>query len=70
MKISKFKPLSNKEYILTDQCYWEQLTEEQRMKYNPYNKYRTPHGIQLVDPETGTIVNLLSGSIIKIIKSK
>lgn len=70
MKKSKFEPVPNKEYILTDQCYWNQLSEEEKMKYNPYDKTRAPHGIQLVDPENGTIVNLLSGSIIKVIKSK
>lgn len=63
---NKLKPIENKEYILTDQCFWEQEPPE---NYNPYDKTRKPHGIQLVDIETGTVVNLLSGSIIKVVKS-
>lgn len=66
----KFIPIKDKEYIITDQCFWQGLTEEEKKQYNPYDKKRAPHGVQLVDPDTGTIVNLLSGSIIKIVKSK
>lgn len=68
-KKNKFNPIDGKEYILTDQCYWKQMTDVEREAYNPYDKDRAPHGIQLVDRETGTVVNLLSGSIVKIIKS-
>lgn len=64
----KFVPVEKeKEYILTDSCYF---IANPPSTYNPYDSKRTPHGIQLVDVETGTIVNLLSGSIIKVIKSK
>lgn len=68
--MSKYEPRKDKEYLVTDQCYWETLTPEEREKYNPYDKDRFPHGICLIDPETGTLVNLLSGSIIKVIKAK
>lgn len=62
----KFQPINDKEYMLTDSCYF---VANPPSDYNPYDKKRTPHGIQLVDVKTGTIVNLLSGSIIKVIKS-
>lgn len=67
---SKFKPRKGKRYIVTDQCFWQQLTDEERKAYNPYDKKRAPHGIQLVDAETGTVVNLLSGSIVEIVDAK
>lgn len=67
---NKFKPLQDKEYILTDMCFWEPLTDEEKENYNPYDKTRTPHGVNLIDAETGTVVNLLSGSVVKIIKAK
>lgn len=63
----KFTPLPNKTYLVTDQCFWNSLTEEEKEKYNPYDKTRAPHSVQLVDCETGTIVNLPSGSFIQII---
>lgn len=58
----------NKEYILTDQCSWKELSEAEQKNYNPYDKTRHPHCAHLVDTETGTIVNVPSGSIIKITK--
>ena len=66
---NKYTPQQDKEYILTDQCYWQQLSSEEQEAYNPYDSNRAPHGVSLVDPETGTIVNILSGSIIKVIKT-
>jgi hypothetical protein len=62
----KFDPVPDKEYILTDSCYFQ---TNPTSNYNPYDKTRSPHGVQLVDIKTGTVVNLLSGSIIKVIKS-
>lgn len=67
---NKFDPEKGRQYLLTDQCFWEQFTPEEREKYNPYDKKRSPHSIQLVCLETGTIVNLKSGSIITVIESK
>lgn len=63
----KFKPLPEKEYIITDECYWEMNPPK---NYNPYDKTRKPHAVSLVDPETGTVVRLKSGSIIKVVKAK
>ena len=63
----KFKPLPEKHYLVTDQCFWMEHPPE---NYNPLDPKRTPHSIQLVDMETGTVVNLLSGSIIKVIEPK
>jgi hypothetical protein len=68
-KKDKFVPRADREYVVTDQCFWKELSEEEWKEYNPYDKKRAPHCIQLVDPETGTIVNLISGSRIKVIKS-
>lgn len=62
----KFIPVDGKEYLVTDQCFWKVLKHPE--KYNPYDKTRAPHSIQLVDQDTGTVVNLPSGSIIKIVK--
>lgn len=66
----KFTPIENREYIVTDQCFWENLSPEERMKYNPYDTKRAPHSISLVDAETGTIVNLESGSRVRIVRTK
>ena len=63
---NKFIPKKDKEYLLTDQCMWEMETVDD---YNPYDDKRKPHILQLVDPISGTIVNLKSGSLIKIIKA-
>ena len=65
---NKFTPRNDKEYIVTDQCFWEPMSDEERNAYNPYDPKRAPHSLQLVCIKTGTIVNLPSGSIIKIIK--
>jgi hypothetical protein len=66
--IDKFTPLPDKEYIVTDQCFYETMTPKEQANYNPYDKKRAPHSLNLVDAQTGTIVNLPSGSIIKIVK--
>jgi hypothetical protein len=63
----KFAPLPEKRYLVTDQCFW--MTNKPK-NYNPLDPKRAPHSIQLVDVETGTIVNLQSGSIIKVIEAK
>ena len=63
----KFIPKQDREYIVTDQCMWE---ADVPTDYNPFDPKRKPHAISLVDKETGTIVNLESGSIIKIVKAK
>lgn len=68
--INKFIPVPDKEYIVTDQCGWEMLTEDEQCDYNPYDKSRKPHAVQLVDAETGTVVQLESGSIVKIVKAR
>jgi hypothetical protein len=62
----KFIPVKKMRYLVTDQCFFKPL--EKPELYNPYDKTRAPHSIQLVDVETGTIVNLPSGSIIEVIK--
>lgn len=67
---TKYTPKKNKEYIVTDQCFWKQLGEEEQKKYNPYSKDRHPHTIQLVDPETGTVVDLPSGSRVIVVSTK
>lgn len=64
----KFTPLPAKEYIVTDQCFWKPMTDKERSAYNPYDKDRLPHAIQLVDAATGTMVNLPSGSVIKVVR--
>lgn len=63
---NKFLPVKDKEYIVTDQCMWEC---EPHKDYNPYDIKRKPHAIHLVDKETGTIVLLYSGSVVKISKA-
>lgn len=68
--MTKFEPIKEKEYMVTDECFWKKLSKEEMETYNPYDKNRLPHGVGLIDVETGTMVNLLSGSIIKIVKSR
>jgi len=68
--MSKFHPIKGKEYILSDQCFWETLSEEEQAEYNPYDKTRKPHAVSLMDAETGTLVNLVSGSRIIIVEAK
>lgn len=57
------KKAKEKEYIVTDQCWFEEHGIE---NYNPYDRTRKPHAVTLVDVETGTIVLLYSGSKVKI----
>lgn len=63
----KFIPKKDHEYLVTDQCFWQ---SEELDDYNPLHPERYPHTMQLVDRDSGTIVNLPSGSIIKIVKIK
>lgn len=59
--------MEDKEYIVTDQCmYWEGDAPE---GYNS-DPNRKPHAISLVDPETGTIQNVLSGTRVRIVKAR
>jgi len=57
----KTKP---KEFLLTDQCFFEE--QGGGKDYNP-DLSRKPHAVTLVDPVTGTIRLLKSGSRIAII---
>ncbi len=66
----KFTPVVDRDYLVTDHCGWEELTEDEKQKYNPYDGSRSPHAVQLIDQETGTVVHLLSGSIVRIVKSR
>lgn len=61
---NKHKPLQEKRYMLTDQCFWEQNPPKD---YNPLDPKRTPHAVTLVDVDSGSIVILKSGSIIQVI---
>lgn len=58
-------PVKEKEYMITDQCFWK---IHPRKDYNPLDPERSPHSISLVDVATGTLVQLESGSIIKVVK--
>jgi len=60
----KWEPKEQREYIITDSCFWETTPPED---YNPHDIKRAPHTIQLVDKVSGTMVNLPSGSVIKVI---
>lgn len=62
--IAKGVPIVDKEYVVTDECYWISNAPED---YNPYDKTRKPHAVSIVDIDTGTVVLLKSGSIIKVI---
>ena len=53
-----------KEFLLTDQCFFEE--DGGGKDYNPDPK-RKPHAVTLVDPVSGTIRLLKSGSRIAII---
>lgn len=66
-KADKFLPIHEKEYLITDQCFWETNPPE---NYNPLDPKRTPHSVTLVDVETGSIALLKSGSIIKVIEAR
>lgn len=56
--------MTEKEYIVTDECYWQ---DEKPEDYNPSDPNRKPHFITIVDLETGSVTKLGSGSRIKII---
>ena len=57
--------MENRKYIITDDCAF--LKEKD---YPNKNKKRNPHFITIVDIENWTVIELKSGSIIKIIKQK
>jgi hypothetical protein len=63
----KFNPVAGRRYLVTDQCLYEQ---EPPADYNPLDPNRARHMVQLVDMESGTIVNLMSGSTVEIIEAK
>lgn len=63
----KFIPKKDAEYIVTDSCFWN---EEAPDDYNPLDETRFPHYMQLVDKKSGTMVNLPSGSVVKVVKVK
>ena len=48
-----------RKYILTDSCF-----------FHNNKKSRSKHWIELVDIETGEVLNLKSGSIVQIVKRK
>lgn len=62
----KWEPQLDREYIITDSCFWETNPPED---YNPHDSERAPHTVQLVDKSNGTVVNLPSGSTIKIVST-
>lgn len=62
----KFIPLPEREYLVTDQCLYEM---EPPKEYNPLDPKRAPHIVQLVDTKTGTVVNLKSGSVVRIVST-
>lgn len=64
---AKLRPIKDKKYLLTDQCFWEANPPE---NYNPLDPKRKPHAITLVDIETGSVVMLQSGSIVKVVETK
>lgn len=63
----KFNPVAGRKYLVTDQCLYEQ---EPAADYNPLDPSRARHIVQLVDVESGTIVNLMSGSVVQIVEAK
>lgn len=65
------KDMEEKEYILTDQCFFKEYENEIDQKgYNPYDSSRTPHTTVVCDPDNGTLVHIPCGSIIKIVKMR
>lgn len=64
---NKVQPQLDREYIITDFCFWAENAPED---YNIFDKDRKPHAVSLVDKETGTMVMLQSGSVIKIVSAK
>ena len=61
---AKFTPQADRTYLVTDQCFWKKNAPE---NYNIFDPARKPHTIQLVDIASGTVVNLPSGSIVKVV---
>ena len=70
MKKDKSTPRPDKEYLVTDQCMWSQMSAAEQAAYNPYDKTRAVHALNLIDIETGTVVNLMSGSIVRVVKAR
>jgi hypothetical protein len=64
---NKFNPVAGRRYFVSDQRLYEQ---EPPANYNPLDPYRTRHIVQLIDIDSGTILNLMSGSIVEIVKAK
>lgn len=60
----KFQPKNDAVYIVTDSCFWKDNPPE---NYNFSDPDRKPHAIELVDPRTGTVVYLPSGSLISVV---
>ena len=65
--VNKRTPQKDKEYILTDDCFWDSNPPQD---YNIFDPKRKPHAVSLVEKDTGTVVMLKSGSIIKVIIAK
>ena len=61
----KWIPNKDTDYLVTDSCFWDTHPPED---YNEHDEDRAPHSVQLVDVNSGTIVNLPSGSIIRIVE--
>lgn len=61
---NKNTPKKDKEYLVTDDCFW---IKNKPADYNVSDPHRAPHFITLVDMDSGTVVRLKSGSIIKVI---
>jgi hypothetical protein len=65
MKDENGIPKIEKEYLVTDSCFW---SAHAPADYNPFDANRAPHHIELVDVKTGSVVHLQSGSIIRVVK--
>lgn len=63
---NKYQPVEEREYIVTDTCMYDPDAGDE---YNPLDTERAPHILQCVDRESGTVVHLKSGSVIKVIKA-
>lgn len=51
---------SKKKYILTDSCFF----------YEKKGERRVPHTIEVVDLYTGSVKQLKSGTVIKVVKER
>jgi hypothetical protein len=58
------KKKRNRRWLVTDHCFYEKPAKG----YNEHDKKRGPHMVQVVDLDSGTVVELTSGSIVKIVK--